>query len=160
MIGMQLKGNILEALRKADDVLKKQTAEAVKRASTIVWGEAIKQAPVGASGQLRKSIRRDLFPTKAYIFPGVKYARDVHEGRTPAQVQADFKQVWQSAKTGSLNRWAKQRGLNPFAVANAMKQKGTRANPFFDRTKENTDEQVQKELGSVLNETVRKLAGK
>lgn len=159
MITLKLKGNIIAGLKKSDRTIKTGVAEAVKRASTIIWGTAIKEAPVGASGQLRKSIRRELYPTKAKIYPGVKYAVDVHDGRSPADVQANFGEIWQSArKGGSLHRWAVKRGLNPYAVANAMKKKGTKPNPFFDRTKDKTEDQVAKELDGVLTTLVSRIA--
>lgn len=154
MITLELKGSILKALRNADKVSRDLEALAIKEASTIVWGKAIQEAPVGASGALRKGIRRELSPVKATIHPSVPYALAVHEGTKPHPVAREA-----VAKGGSLYRWAVKRGLNPYAVAHSIAKKGTRANPFMKRTVEQTATDVQKTFERILGATVRKLAG-
>jgi len=154
MISLKLSGSFLQAIKKAEGEARNLTKQAVKEASTIVWGAAIKETPVGATGQLRKGIRRNLYPNKATILPSVNYADPVHEGSKGHAIPVAAMQ-----KGGSLYRWAKQRGLNPYAVAHKIKQRGTKANPFFTRAVDGTEDEVRRKFDEILGASVRKMTG-
>lgn len=154
MINMKLGGAIMQEIKKWDKHQRQLVSSAVKEASTIVWGKAVQNTPVGASGMLRKGIRRELSDSEATIQPSHPYALAVHDGTKPHAVAKEALR-----EGGALHRWAKKRGLNPYAVANAIKRKGTKANPFFKDTIEQTQSEVQSTFERVLGKTVRDMAG-
>lgn len=81
-------------------------------------------APVGATGNLRRSINFKSFGTGADTYlifgAGATYAPFVEEGTSPHY-----------PPISALMRWAKQRGINPYALQKAIGKHGTKKHPFF-----------------------------
>lgn len=85
-------------------------------------------APVGASGDMRRAVKYRTFPAtlSAEVWPDTPYAEAVENGSKPHHV---------SARPGTpLARWAKHKGIEPYAVAASIAKKGTKPHPFVEPT--------------------------
>lgn len=83
-------------------------------------------APVGATGDLRRTVDIERGQLSARVSPTAKHAPFVEKGTRPH---------WTSARPGTaLHRWATHKGLNPYAVQRSIAMKGTKPNPFVQPT--------------------------
>lgn len=121
----EIGGNLLKNLPKAKSISESQLADGLNEASGLIWQRSIETTPT-STGTLKKSIMRELSPTYARIYPELKYGLYVHEGTKPHAIPKVELQ-----EGGSLYRWAKKKGLNPYAVANAIRRKGTKGQPWL-----------------------------
>jgi hypothetical protein len=128
----QIEGRVIDRLALSKSIYEQHIQKALQEASALIWKLAIEKAPA-STGTLRKSITRDLFPTYAQIYPTVKYGLFVHEGTAP-----HWPPLSEIQPGGSIYRWAQKKGLNPFLVARAISQKGTKPQPWM---KQIADEQ-------------------
>lgn len=144
---VKLEGPILAKLKKADTVVVNFFQDAMREASTIVLERSIREAPA-STGNLRKGIRREFSGNglEAQIYPSVQYGEALHGpftagGRTHS---APFTiPVREAQPGGTLYRWAKKKGLNPYAVRASIKKKGVRYNPYLKRAAESTETPVR-----------------
>ena len=108
----------------AQTTLPKESEEAAKISGFEVRKEARKLVAVD-TGALRLSIQSDADSrpsgTLVEIGPTQAYGKDIEYGR-PAGTYVSPQR---------LERWARKRGLNPYAVARSIAKKGTRAQPFM-----------------------------
>lgn len=120
-------------------------------AAVDVQRELRVRSPVGATGNLRRSIRYS-FSTglvEAVVEPEAPYAEAVEYGSRPH---------WTSAAPGSaLARWAKMRGINPYAVQKSIARKGTRAHPFVGPTYRAMKPIVERNITNGISELVQEL---
>lgn len=129
-------------LKSAPERLHSGVSRLIRAAAINVQREMRIEAPVGVDGVLRRSVDVKETPGswEAEVSPTAKYADDIEDGRGPH---------WVSAKEGSpLARWAKFRGLNPFAVQRSIAKKGTKANPFVERTYMKTRDDQERFIAS------------
>ena len=94
-----------------------QLALGIERVMSVL----IQRLPVGATGTLRRSIQREynltpVFDFNAKIYTTARHAKYAEKGRKPGALPP----------VDALQQWAKQRGLNPWAVAQGIAQHGTR----------------------------------
>lgn len=86
--------NLQRNLRKYDKDMAKQLRVANKRAAEVIADEAKKNAPVGATGALQKSVKPGATQTSGFVKAGsasrVPYANPVHWG-------------WQNRPQGGYN---------------------------------------------------------
>lgn len=144
-------GKFLKKLPEARSIVEGGLGDAFNKATGHLWRKSQDNAPT-STGTLAKSMTRELTPTYAKIYPQVKYAFFVHEGtKAHAIPKAEL------MPGGSLYRWAQKKGLNPFQVANAIRKKGTKANPWLERTAGSEWDRVQQIFGEGLELTVSKL---
>jgi hypothetical protein len=54
-----------------------------------------------------------------------------------------------------FKKWAERRGLNPYAVANSIKKKGTKAQPFFQPAIDSQKHNVQNEFDKALSAIIK-----
>lgn len=106
-------------------------------------------APVGATGDLKRSITTQLDQTNlkgvvGFDRPGSQYAKHVEFGAGPHWVPIR-----------ALARWASQRGLNPFAVQRSIAQKGTKPHPFFFEAYRRNKSYVSQQFQNALKEAKR-----
>lgn len=109
--------------------------QSLRRLGQLIEGSAIDvqremriKAPVGYSGDLRRAIKYRIDPgnLSATIGPDVGYAEAVEKGTRPH---------WTSVKPGtSLYKWAKHKGISPYAVQRSIAKKGTKPRPFVGPT--------------------------
>lgn len=115
----------IEGLDDLRDKLKSERADGpvekfLDRGAFYIQGEARKNAPKD-TGRLGNSIGTDKpNPSARSIGPSVKYGEDVEFGTDPHNVSI-----------GEISGWAKRKGLNPYAVQEAISLRGTKAQPFM-----------------------------
>lgn len=97
-------------------------------------------------GNLWRSMQKPrIRPLEVEVGPTVKYAIYVHRGTKPH---------WVSAR--HLAPWAKAKGLNVYALQKSIAKKGTKANPFMDRTAKRAEKGVQR----IFDEEIDKIISK
>ncbi len=106
---------------------------ALKNSAVIVHHQESKEVPRGVTGKLAKSIKETVTTLAAVIGPdhNLKYAIYVEKGTKPHMPPVD-----------AITEWANKKGINPWALAMSIKQKGTQANPFVERTFKKTKDEV------------------
>jgi hypothetical protein len=123
-----------EAFAQAPEKVGKVLADTTKEAGKEVYRRAVKEAP-HAFGNLQRTMHMDYQPIQVKVEPTADYARDVEFGRPPTNITgADFI---------GLTKWAKKKGLNPYAVRASIRKKGTKANPFMQRTRDKMESPIQ-----------------
>ena len=155
---MKLEGPILAKLQRASITAKNAVVDAMRDASTFVMEAAIRETPA-STGNLRKSIRREIDKggLRAFIFPAVDYGVALHgpfegsAGRSkPFLIPAREAQAG-----GTLYRWAKKKGMNPWAVRASIAKKGIKFNPFLKRAADASEGGVklifEKALAGIAN---------
>lgn len=132
---VKLQGDFIKKIGKADAQARAELGEGLADASTHLFQRSIEAAP-SSTGALRQGMRRELDKgaLTAAIYPSSRYAIFVHgpggEGRTkPHMIPGK-----EAQPGGSLYRWAKKNGMNPWAVRAAIAKRGTKFNPFLERT--------------------------
>ena len=125
------------AVKRYEEILRKAPAEInvienrllERFGNSFQYNITRKEAPRGVTGKLRGSINydiRNISNTKHLnVFSHSPYAFAVHQGRD----------AYTPRKTRDLERWALSRGFDSVEdLINVISKRGTRANPFFDRT--------------------------
>jgi len=111
--------------------LDKETADIVLELATELVNELKVEAPVGATGDLRRSIQifqRD--DDSVLLGTRIDYAAAVNEGRGPHTPDFDALQVWARRKLGD------ESAAGP--VFRKIAQEGTNPNDYVDRAISNT----------------------
>lgn len=105
--------------------VKKFITLGLKRGADIVQHKEATEVPRGVSGSLAKSLKQVVTDIAAVIGPDHKlnYPLYVVKGTKPHMPPVD-----------AITAWADAKGINPWALAMSIKQKGTKANPFVERT--------------------------
>lgn len=118
----------------AEKEIKKFIILGLKESADVVYHKEVKEVPRGATGKLAKSIHQLVTEVAATIGPDhkLKYALYVEKGTKPHMPPVD-----------AIQAWAEQKGLNPWAVAKSIAKKGTKANPFVERTYKGSKEDVK-----------------
>jgi HK97 gp10 family phage protein len=140
--------SVLNALEKSNSHL----VSALKTAVTVVTLAAKNTVPVGATGELRRSIgsdidERSLIGIVGLDFPGRNYGIYVEKGTRPHM-----------PPIGALDRWANQRGLNPYAVAKSIARKGTKAQPFMKPAYEKNEKFIRRQFSEANEKIVRDMS--
>lgn len=136
-VKVAISGKLLQTLPRARSISERQLQDALNKASALVWQRSIEKAPASI-GTLKKSMRRDLYPTYAQIYPTVQYGLYVHEGTSP-----HWPPVSETQPGGSLYRWAQKKGIPPFLVARAIARRGTKPQPWLADIAKNDWKEVQ-----------------
>lgn len=96
--------------------------------------EVRRNAPIGATSQLRNSIRVEPGPNSgARISITVDYAAYVVHGTGP-QATPPRAQYYPKLRRRGLILWSDSKNLNAHQVAHGISQKGTKPNPFFEES--------------------------
>lgn len=128
---------VVAMLASAPTALSTRLRQVIERAAITVQREMIQEAPIAVTGDLRRSIHYEVAPSvfQAVIEPDIVYAGSVEAGGPPR---------WVSVKPGTpLEKWAKLKGLNPYAVQRSIARKGTQPHPFVKPTYEKTKDEVE-----------------
>lgn len=139
-------GKIQAALQKSPTTVLKHVQEAIKTGSMMFYRTLQLKAPADTSN-LARTVETVLKPLKAEIYPTAKYAIFVHEGTKPHFVSAK-----------KLEKWARHKGVNPYAVAKAIAKRGTKANPFMDKTAQATFPDIEKMFNDKLKQAIDQVA--
>lgn len=152
-IKLEIEGKVLEKIRVGDSITRGIFQDAVRDGSTLMMENTIRETPA-STGNLRKSIRREINGSglRASIFPSVQYGEFLHgsfEGG-PAMSKPFMIPAREAAPGGTLYRWAKKKGLNPYAVRASIAKKGIRHNPYLKRAADSSTGGVQTIFESAL----------
>lgn len=136
IIEAQLKDvhNLRKYLREAPEEYYRGLRRAVKKSSSVLRSQAVRNAPVD-TGQLRseRGMHSDISTDglTARIGSSLKYALYVHEGTRPHYVPIS-----------AISGWARRHKIPVGAVQRSILRKGTKANPFLREAVEQTEDKV------------------
>jgi HK97 gp10 family phage protein len=137
MITIDVKKSDVEAIRKAVRNYPKEMEKGVARATLHILAKAKENAPKSI-GTLSRSHTFKVDGLTGRVYPTTQYAIGVHEGTKPHWIPSK-----EAKPGGSLYRWAKKKGANPWAVRSGIAKHGTRPQPWLEET-------ADKEEGAVL----------
>lgn len=124
-------------------VIRDELRRAFTRSALIVESAAKKLAPVDR-GRYRASIthRIDaaLFPQWAEVGSSATYARAIEEGRPPGTMPP----------VKALEKWAKRKNLNAWAVAKSIEKHGIKPNPVLSTALEESQQAIEGEFTNAL----------
>ena len=157
-LSVKLEGRVLEKLKNAPETTKNEIRKGVLDASTLLLEQSVRNAP-SSTGTLRKSMRRDIATggLRATIFPSVDYAFGLHGDGTKPRSNPFFIPSREAREGGSLYRWAKKKGMNPWAVRASIARKGIKHNPWLFETSQQNEGKVKDIFVSVVNRIARSL---
>lgn len=118
---------------------------ATKQAGIGIIKEEVQQAPHD-SGKLQQSIIMEYEPIEVSITPKSDYARYVVKGSEPHTPPLD-----------ALEGWARRHGIPAVVVQRAIAKKGTKANPFIQRTRDAVKGWVNELFKEARNNIIAKL---
>lgn len=105
------------------------------------------EEPVGATGLLRQSTNFH-FMTKLSVVvePQAKYADYVEKGTKPH---------WTSVH--NLERWARMKGINPYALQHSIAKHGTKAHPFEDKVYKRAVQFATQDMQNQIDKTIKEI---
>lgn len=144
---LEIDGKVLEKLKIADRTTRAIFQGAVRDGSTLMHEQAIRTAPA-STGNLRKSIRREISGSglRAEIFPSVVYAASLHgsfDGNDGPFTPPRHIPAREAREGGTLYRWAKKKGMNPWAVRASIAKKGVKRNRYLKKSADESTPGVQ-----------------
>jgi len=107
-----------------------------------------REAPVDTGG-LRQSVTHELKQLTAEIAPNKRYAVFVEMGTKPHGMPVGSNPQFQ--------QWARRKGLNPYAVAKSISQKGTKANQFISRSFNKGLPIAQNQLDTAIDNALKEI---
>ena len=116
---------------------------AISRSLVRVLGEEKVQAPFGVSGLLRDNWQVATGRFQGSLTSMTPYAIFVHEGTAPHMPPVD-----------AITPWANKKGINPWALAKSIAKNGTKANPFLQRSVDNTEAAINTEFETAMQSTL------
>lgn len=160
-LSLQIQGPVLEKIKIGDRITRSVFQDAVKDGSTLMMENSIREAPA-STGNLRKSIRREISGSGlvASIFPSVVYAAELHgnfDGSDGAFTPPRMIPAREAAPGGTLYRWAKKKGLNPYAVRASIAKKGVKRNRYLKRAADESTPGVQSIFETALDTLTKKM---
>lgn len=138
---VKITGNILPKLKNAESETRRRLKAAVLDASTDLFQDIARATPA-STGNLLRSIRREIAPSglSAAIFTDLDYGIQLHgEVDANGELREDRSEPFlieakEAEEGGTLYRWAKKHGLNPWAVRGLIAKRGIKHNPWLVRT--------------------------
>lgn len=144
---------LMQVADKYPAISERHINSAINRSLIRIQDQAKKNAPAGDTQQLRQNWILKMGRFEGSLESGAKsngysYGLAIEYGTKPHFVPVANNPMFQT--------WATRRGLNPYAVANSIAKKGTRAKPFFkpavDSQRSNVDNEFDKALTSIMSE--------
>lgn len=152
---VEIKGleKLEEAMTLSPKMVGHVLGQAIKRSGAILSENTnTDTVPYGVSGFL---IQR--FATKYGLLsvswaPHVKYAADVEFGTGPHKIP------YGSSDFASLTAWCLEKGLNPYAVRNSIAIHGTKANPYMERIRSRSRDDIDRTFREAIMVITKALA--
>ena len=145
----EIKIKSLDQLRKSFEISPKTVGKELERATKssgkFILRTEKEEVPV-KTAQLKRSITLDYRPISASIYPTVKYALPVHEGRKPSTIYPRRKKVLRFKING---KWIFAKKIN---------HPGSKANKFVDRTVRKSDRPINNFFDKALKNIINTLA--
>lgn len=114
------------------------------RSAIKTQGFFVRNMPAGASGNLRRSVTfKFLNRLSVRVEPQAKYADYVEFGTRPHM-----------PPVSAITPWARQKGLNPWAVARGIAKHGTRPHPYEETTARESEQFAIGDMQKTLQETI------
>ncbi|NCD40556.1 MAG: hypothetical protein EOL88_00540 [Bacteroidia bacterium] len=139
---------IQEAFTRAPLLVSSELIKGVKEAGKVVLRTEKKEAPVGKTGLLRRTIAMDYAPISVKIYPTREYAGYVHEGTGIYGKRNDYIRPV-NAKVLAFKVGGK--------MIFTKKVKGQKANPFVERTANIVASPINTIFNNVLKNIVKKI---
>lgn len=133
------------ALRKAPQQARNALQKGINAGGIIIQREMIEQAPAH-DGRLRQSVEIKSGDLKVKVAPTAKYAPYVEGGTGPHWVGID-----------KIEKWANDHGISPFAVQRSIATKGTKPNPFVERTFNIKEDHATRKAVSVAERELQRI---
>ncbi len=153
MVSIEIKGlsQLIKTIDKYPAISEKHVNKAINLSLLRIQGQATRNAPFGTSGNLRNNWNIKMGRYEGSLSSGARekgfsYGTAVEYGTRPHFVSAN-----------AISLWASRRGLNPYAVAKSIQKKGTKANPFFKKSAESQEGNIEKEFNKALSEILKEL---
>ncbi|MFH0891337.1 MAG: hypothetical protein V1867_00990 [Candidatus Falkowbacteria bacterium] len=141
---------IREAFRMYPVIANREIQSGLLEAGKVILANEKGESPVGVTAQLRLTIGLRLKSGSVIISPNKQYALSVHQGTRPHYVSVRDKRA-------PLRLWAIKKGINPYALQKSIMRKGTKANPFVDRTVQKSEWPVRRIFVGVLERIIKSL---
>jgi hypothetical protein len=122
----------------AEAETQKQINLALKNSANIVQRLEAAEMPRGVTGKMAATLMQTITEDAAIVEPDPEllYPLFVYLGTRPHMPPVD-----------AITAWANSKGINPWALAMSIKQKGTKSNDYVDRAFASAEIPVQEEFG-------------
>ena len=108
-----------------------------------------KQAPT-FDGGLKRNVKIRIYSDKSEVSSDAKYSAPIEYGRTAGK--------YVPIKQGEgLHKWATSKGIPPYAVAKSIFKKGTKPNPFMQRSHDIMKPKVENIAEVLFYKTIQEL---
>lgn len=124
--------------------------KAISRSLVRILGQEKQQAPQGVTGNLYKNWSIDIGRFQGSLKSNAPYSMAVHNGTRPHYVPV--------VEGNDFYRWCQSKGLNPWAVAKTIAKKGTKGNPFLQRSVDMERENINREFKTALDGITKELS--
>ncbi len=147
MVQLEIKGlnKLIKLGEKFPKTTEKHVNTAINRSLVRIWAKEKVEAPVN-TGNLRDNWLLQVLRFSGTLRSNAPYANAIEYGTRPHFVSAE-----------RLQGWARKRGLNPWAVSKSIAKKGTKANPFFQRSVAGAEVGVNAEFKKAIDDTLKEL---
>ena len=148
-VELEIKGfnKLIVQIERYPQISEKYVNNAINRSLVRILGQEKQQAPVGVSANLRDNWKVDIGRFQGSLKSMAPYGMAVHQGTAPHYVSGE-----------TLKAWAARKGLNPWAVAKSIAKKGTKANPFLQRSIQVENENINNEFSNALNAILKEVS--
>lgn len=138
------------------EVMSKIIIGAINEAGALIWERAVANAPVGATGNLRNTIkdRPIFFPLGVAVSPFADYAEGVEKGTSPHVVPTGDLAVWAKRKFALSDQDALQVAT---VVRRNIAQFGTEGQFFMKKTFDESEAQVRRMFDGAGRKAIREL---
>lgn len=141
---------VQQMLREAPAKVENRLNRVLRVVSIETQREMRQRANVGVTGDLRQSVKYQVGKLEASIGPTAKHAQYVEHGTKPH---------WTSVKDGTpLAKWAKAKGISPFAVQRSIAKKGTKAHPFVGPTFKFMEPRIKRRFNTEIDKLIQELS--
>lgn len=142
-IDVKLQGPLLEKITNAPAKTLRFIQQGLADASTFLFEKSQENAPK-SMGKLKQGMRReiDFDSLRAEIWPSTEYAAFVHGPGGEGRTRPHLIPLKEAQEGGTLYRWAKKKGANPWAVRAAIAKRGTKYQPWLQKTAEMENDKV------------------
>lgn len=129
-------------------VAEKHVNNSILRSLIRVQDRAKRNAPFGTSGNLRQNWVLQMGRFRGSLGSGAKaegypYGTAVEFGTKPHYISVKDNIPFQL--------WAKRKGINPYAVARSIQRKGTKGNPFFQKSVDDSQKEIDDEIDKAID---------
>lgn len=108
----------------------------------------------------RKNLSQNVFRGTLRQSVSIKWLNRVSVQIEPTEYYADFLELGTRPHyppVHAIEDWARQKGINPYALQHSIGRKGTKAHPYLERTFDQVEPYAHKRLEEQLSKTVEEI---